>query len=32
MVYQAVVLGMLFYAAETWPAKQKDRRAFTITA
>ena len=26
MVYQAVVLGVLLYAAETWPAKQKDIR------
>ena len=34
MVYQAVVLGVLLYAVETWPAKQKGRyklkRLFTI--
>ena len=26
VVYQAVVLGVLLYAAETWPAKQRDIR------
>ena len=26
VVYQTVVLGILLYAAETWPAKQKDIR------
>ena len=26
MVYQAVVLGVLLYATETWPVKQKDVR------
>ena len=26
VVYQAVVLGVLLYAAGTWPAKQKDIR------
>ena len=24
MVYQAVVLGVLLYATETWPVEQKD--------
>ena len=26
VVYQTVVLGILLYMAETWPAKQKDIR------
>ena len=26
MIYQAMVLGVLLYATETWPAKQKDIR------
>ena len=27
MVYQAVVLGVLLYAVETWPVKQREVRA-----
>ena len=30
MVYQAVVFGVLMYAAETWLAKQKDIRRLEI--
>ena len=34
LVYQAVVLGVLLYAVEAWPVKQREVRAlenFTIT-
>ena len=30
MVYQAVVMGMLLWVAETWPAKQKDIRSLEL--
>jgi len=28
MIYQAVVLGVLLYAVETWPVKQREVETF----
>ena len=30
MVYQAVVLGVLLYAVETWPIKQRDVHSLEV--